>query len=91
MTIRTAYQAPTTAVVTFGDGKAVAAWRHDGGLLWVISSHKTWPQPGVLSDDFGFHPLAISDALRDKHPPKIEFFVDHTLLIMRAWMPSRGT
>ncbi len=85
MSIRTAYQAPTTADVTFGDGKAVAAWRRDGGFLWVdilsqdIAATRRW-----LSDDFGFHPLAISDALRDKHPPKIEFFADHALLIMRG-------
>jgi magnesium transporter len=85
MSIRTAYQAPTAAAVTFGDGKAVAAWRRDGGFLWVdILSQDMAATQRWLSDDFVFHPLAISDALRDKHPPKIEFFADHALLIMRG-------
>jgi magnesium transporter len=33
---------------------------------------------------FGLHPLAIQDAQRDRHPPKVEAFGDHTFLLLKG-------
>ncbi len=49
------------------------ALRDDGGLLWVDFGNE--PAEVVephLRDLFGFHPLAIDDALREAHVPKID-------------------
>lgn len=32
----------------------------------------------------GCHPLAIQDALRSRHPPKIEFFAEHIFILYRG-------
>jgi magnesium transporter len=49
------------------------ALRDEGGLLWVDFSEE--PAEKVeppLRDIFNFHPLAIDDALREAHVPKID-------------------
>jgi magnesium transporter len=48
----------------------------EGGLLWIdvldLASADNRGAEAVLRDVFGFHPLAIEDALRDTHVPKID-------------------
>jgi magnesium transporter len=85
MAIRAAYQASPSTPPIFGGLTLIGDWSRDGGLLWVdITATDVDATRQLLADTFGFHPLAISDALRDKHPPKIEVFADHALLIMRG-------
>jgi magnesium transporter len=38
----------------------------------------------LLQQRIGLHPLAIQDASRDRHPPKIEDFDGHTFLIFKG-------
>ncbi len=38
----------------------------------------------MLRDKFGLHRLALQDATRDRHPPKLEEFDDHTFLIFKT-------
>lgn len=38
----------------------------------------------LLQERIGLHPLAIQDASRDRHPPKIEEYEDHTFLIFKG-------
>lgn len=38
----------------------------------------------LLQKCFGLHPLAIQDAQRDRHPPKIERFDGHIFLLVRG-------
>ncbi|MBK7897443.1 MAG: magnesium/cobalt transporter CorA [Anaerolineaceae bacterium] len=52
------------------------AWRRESkdGLLW-IDLHESKSNPDVeqfLSQQFGFHPLAIDDALNETHLPKVD-------------------
>jgi magnesium transporter len=54
-----------------------AALRDDGGLLWVdIGEEPTETVDPLLRDIFNFHPLAIDDALRETHVPKIDNWGD---------------
>lgn len=50
-----------------------AALRDEGGLLWVdLSQEPPEAIEPLLRDIFKFHPLAIDDALRETHVPKID-------------------
>ena len=85
--IQTAYQPSADADVQYGNASLISAWQQGqaDGLLWVDIFEADNPElRALLGQTLGFHPLAISDALREKHPPKIEHFADHTLLIMRG-------
>lgn len=58
------------------------ALRDTGGLLWVDFGE----EPGEtveppLRDIFGFHPLAIDDALREAHVPKIDNWGDYVYIV----------
>jgi magnesium transporter len=49
------------------------ALRDAGGLFWVdLCDEPIEKVEPILRDTFGFHPLAIDDALRETHVPKID-------------------
>ena len=56
--------------------------RDKRGLLWVdfISEPAETAEPVLRS--FGFHPLAIDDALEETHTPKIDDWGDYIYLVM---------
>ncbi|MEJ6763357.1 MAG: hypothetical protein QNK94_08070, partial [Comamonadaceae bacterium] len=77
--IQTAYQPSADADVQYGNASLISAWQQGqaDGLLWVDIFEADNPElRALLGQTLGFHPLAISDALREKHPPKIEHFAD---------------
>lgn len=54
-------------------------------LLWLDldgSDHAL--EKKLLQETFNLHPLAVSDAQRDRHPPKIELFQDHTFILLKG-------
>jgi len=53
----------------------------EGGALWVDFFRPTRDEAAMLSEVFGFHPLAIDDCLHPAFRPKVEFFDDHLFLI----------
>jgi len=63
----------------------VEKWQ-EGSLSNVWVDIQTQDEEDV--DDFltqlGFHPLAIKDALRKRHPPKIELFEKYTFIVYRG-------
>lgn len=67
-----------------GDG--IALWRqHPGSVLWLdIEREQPAQEEALLRDALQLHPLAIQDAQRDRHPPKIEEFDHFTFLIYRG-------
>jgi magnesium transporter len=84
----------------FNDGKLVASnldtdalrlVRADKGLLiWVNLSAPTKEEASaILEEVFGFHPLAIEDALAATRYPKIEDYEDYIYLVMHAVAFSR--
>jgi magnesium transporter len=62
-----------------------AALRDRGGLLWVdIQGEPTERIERLLADVFGFHPLAIDDALRETHVPKVDDWGEYLYCVAHA-------
>ncbi len=61
------------------------ALRDDQGLLWVDFDH-TPPQESepVLTKTFKFHPLAVDDALRESHIPKLDDWGEYLYIVLHA-------
>jgi magnesium transporter len=55
------------------------------GLLWVDFA-ATPPQEDapILLDTFGFHPLAVDDALQESHIPKVDDWGDYLYIALHA-------
>lgn len=68
-----------------GGEELISRWRSDpDARLWLdIESHVD-DHIRQLLQDFGCDPLAISDASRERHPPKIEEFDDTTFILFRG-------
>jgi magnesium transporter len=53
-------------------------------LVWLDLPHPDDAVIAVLQQEFGFHGLAIEDAVRHHERPKIDVFADHLLVIFYA-------
>jgi len=58
------------------------------GLVWVDIPACDQEATRVLSQVFGFHPLAIRDCVERNHVPKVHAYPDHVFVILHA--PERG-
>jgi magnesium transporter len=79
------YETPDAPVVV-GGRELVERWKADERtLIWLDLGDEPAGEAGrLLREDFGLHPLAVSDALRERHPPKLEHFGDYTFLLLRG-------
>ena len=70
---------------TIGDLSLLTQWQtSETSYLWLdISEHDAEQERSLLAE-LGCHSLAISDALRDRHPPKIELFSNYLYLLYRG-------
>ena len=53
-----------------------------GVLLWVDLAAPSIPESLILSDTFGFHPLAVEDAMSSLQYPKIEPYDGYLYLVL---------
>ncbi|MGI6207870.1 MAG: magnesium/cobalt transporter CorA [Anaerolineae bacterium] len=62
-----------------------SALADEGGVLWVDFQGEPPEvcQP-VLEKTFGFHPLAVDDALQESHVPKIDDWDDYLYIVLHA-------
>jgi magnesium transporter len=69
----------------YGGEELINTWReHKDSYLWLdIDSHDK-EQERLLLQQMGCHSLAITDAQRDRHPPKIELFKDYIFMLYRG-------
>jgi magnesium transporter len=58
------------------------------GLVWVDIPTCDEEAVGVLSEVFGFHPLAIRDCVERNHVAKVHAYPDHVFVVLHA--PERG-
>jgi magnesium transporter len=57
----------------------------EDSLLWVVVNDEPADrETALLCERLGIHPLAVADALRDRHPPKVEAFADHTFILLKG-------
>ncbi|MDW8186286.1 MAG: magnesium/cobalt transporter CorA [Anaerolineae bacterium] len=54
------------------------------GFLWVDLCPPDEADRALLQEAFGFHPLAIEDALRARERPKLDVYPDHYFMVFYA-------
>ncbi len=69
-----------------GGADVLDAWRAGAreGLIWIDLDEETEDAQRALFREFFIHPLAVQDALRTRHPPKLEVFDSATFLLLRG-------
>lgn len=69
-----------------GGEELLDRWSEEpNSLIWVeINGPLSERHEQILTSRFKLHPLAIQDAKRDRHPPKLESFDDFTFLIFKT-------
>lgn len=84
--IRILYYAPRSPLnVEYPPGKIREALRNKKGLLWVdFSGEPDQTCEPILRDIFGFHPLAVADALRQTHTPKVDDWGEYIYIVLNA-------
>jgi magnesium transporter len=86
--IRTLLYDPAADRIDAGDERAIAAWqqaRGSGALLWVdLSGEPAERETQLMCEVFGLHELAVQDAQRARHPPKIERFDNNLFVILKG-------
>jgi magnesium transporter len=62
-----------------------AALQDTGVLLWVdLVSEPSATCAPILRETFGFHPLAVDDALEESHVPKVDDWGQYIYLVLHA-------
>ena len=71
---------------TLGGAELLDDWeKNPGTTLWLdIDGPLDEATSQLLRTRLGLHTLALMDASRDRHPPKIEDFEDHTFVIYKG-------
>ena len=83
--IRAQLYNPDTGIVT-GGKELITAWQAKaGGILWLdISGEPKSDEAEFLDETFGLDALAVSDAQRKRHPPKLEAFDTTTFILLKV-------
>lgn len=84
--IRTLLFDPSTHTLTAGGREQLDRWRTSPDLtVWLdLAYEPEADERQLMIDYFGLHPLAIQDAQRERHPPKVEAFDDHTFVLLKG-------
>lgn len=63
------------------------------GLLWVDFNDEPVESAEPILREFGFHPLAIDDALEETHTPKIDDWGEYLYIVLNVlnYLPEDGT
>jgi magnesium transporter len=60
-------------------------------LLWVdLDGEPLEVCEPILREVFGFHPLAVDDALKESHVPKVDDWDTYLYVVLHAVVPERG-
>ena len=84
--IRIMLYRPSVGELTAGHEELFAVWQQEPETIIWADFVENDPQleKELLVSVFGLHPLAVQDAQRDRHPPKIEVFDDHTFILLKG-------
>jgi len=84
--VRSLYRTPEGRIrIDAPPGEFAQLTRNPRGLLWV-DFEDTPPETdeSILRDTFGFHPLAVGDALQHSHVPKIDDWGEYVYIVLHA-------
>jgi len=84
--IRALLYDPEEKGLRHGGAELIDVWEGSpSSVIWVVLEDESKDaESELLSRRFGIHRLAIADALRDRHPPKIEPFKDSTFILLKG-------
>jgi magnesium transporter len=84
--IRTMLYNPATRAITTGGRELIERWQAEPHTrLWADLDHEDLDaEREMLLTTFELHPLAVQDALRDRHPPKVEDFDNAKFILLRG-------
>jgi magnesium transporter len=84
--IRSVLYLPAEDRLREGGAELIDVWeREPASTIWVaLEAEPVDAERAVLAGRFGIHRLAITDALRERHPPKIEPFTGNTFILLRG-------
>jgi magnesium transporter len=77
---------PSAEAYRSGGAELISEWqKSDDSLIWVNLDESLSRQAiEPVAEVFGLHPLAVQDALRERHPPKLEAFDDTTFILLKG-------
>ncbi|GGC79542.1 putative metal ion transporter YfjQ [Thalassobacillus devorans] len=58
--------------------------REDIGWYWLDFDRPSREETDLLDSYFHFHPLAIEDCIHDLQRPKMDYYEDHTLIVIHS-------
>lgn len=69
-----------------GDETLVSRWQQStNAKIWVdLVDNPQQSEHDFMCDTLGLHPLAVQDAQRQRHPPKLEVFENYTFLLFKG-------
>lgn len=71
--------------IEHGDVSQFHQWMTDSGsLIWLDIEGDDSQQVKELLSGIGAHELSVADALRHRHPPKVDCFDDYTFILYRG-------
>ncbi|MFT5136980.1 MAG: magnesium transporter [Arenicella sp.] len=83
--IRAFLYEPNTKVSKHGGVELIQVWSDSQhSLIWLDIQGEPKEKDIALLGQFKIHPLAIQDALRPRHPPKIERFEDFLFILLKG-------
>ena len=77
---------PATQELKRGAIELLDEWQgRQDTVLWVdFANQEPQQEKRILIERFGLHPMAIQDAQRERHPPKMEPFDDHVFILLKG-------
>jgi magnesium transporter len=77
---------PSDGQLREGGGELIDEWEGTpAATIWVVLENEArQTEEDLLSKRFGIHHLAMTDAFRERHPPKIEQFQDNTFILLKG-------
>ncbi len=73
-------------------GELISKAKSEGGFVWLGLAEPTEAEFNKVIGDFGFHPLAIEDAVMAHQRPKYEEFPDVQVLVLKTvFYEDRGS
>lgn len=91
--IKTLLYRPGPQTLIEGGEELIAQWQGEpDSLLWAdFYEHDADQERVLLGQRFGLHKLAIQDAQRDRHQPKIETFPDYVFILLKGLGADTGS
>lgn len=69
-----------------GNGELLAQWQKDQQTIWIdMQGEPADKERALFADHFGIHHMAIDDAQRKRHPPKLEWFDEYFFLLLKGF------